>query len=350
MIYSIIKPFQKMIRASTGIKMGFLLLLLPILFLIDILLGSIAIPFEDFWALIQGENIPKAHELIIMEARLPKALTALLCGAAISVAGLMMQTLFRNPLAGPYILGISSGAGLGVAILVMGAGLFGFSISMAWGIPMAAMLGAFGILLVLFLISLKVQDIMTVLIFGIMLGAVATAIIGLIQYFSSDAQLKSFLIWTLGSLGGLSYSELIRLTSFLLPCLFICFLISKPLNALLLGEEYAKSLGLNIQKIRLLTMLLAGILAGAITAYCGPIGFIGIVIPHLSRLLMKTSKHQILIPSAILLGACTLLISDILANSPSNGISLPINSVTSILGIPFIIWMLLKRKNISSGF
>jgi iron complex transport system permease protein len=327
-----------------------LLLVLPILFVVDVLIGTVYIPLELVIASLNGEEVNKAHDIILFQSRIPKAITAIICGASLSIAGLLMQTLFRNPLAGPYILGVSSGAGLGVAILVMGAGIFGISLTDSVGLTVAAMFGSLGILLILFVVSLKVKDIMTLLILGIMIGSIATALIGLIQYFTSDSQLKSFLVWSLGSLEGTSYKSLKIMTTILGLATFSAFVISKKLNSILLGEQYAKSIGIGLSQSRLLIILISGTLAGMVTAYCGPIGFIGIIIPHICRLLFQTVDHKILIPSSILLGASVLLVSDIISHLPSQGISLPINSITSIIGIPIIIWIIFNKRSISSSF
>lgn len=335
---------------NSKVKWLILSLSLPLLGIIDILFGSAHIPLNDFIDLISGESISRSNEIIILQSRLPKALTAILAGASISLAGLLMQTLFRNPLAGPYLLGVSSGAGLGVAILVMGATFFGFQFAFGWTLTLAALLGSVGILFLLFLVSLKVKDIMTLLIVGIMVGSIATAIIGILQYFSSDAQLKSFLIWTLGSLEGLQADELGVLTIALLVLTALTISRNKSLNLLLLGESYAKSLGVNLIQSRLMIIFISGALAGLITAYCGPIGFVGIVVPHICRLWFRSSAHLILVPASILLGANVLLLSDIISHLPSDGISLPINSVTAILGIPIILWLMLSRQKISSTF
>ncbi len=324
--------------------------MLFVLAITDVLLGSVDIPLDSFIDLIKGESISPAHEIIIMESRIPKTLTAILCGAALSVSGLLLQGLFRNPLAGPYILGISSGAGLGVAILVMGAGIFGITVTGILSFSVAAILGAFIILLILFLVSLKVKDVMTLLVLGVMLGAVATAIIGLIQYFTTDYQLKSFIIWSLGSLSGISYQEL-KLMGFVIALgVLMAFVYSKSLNAILLGESYARSIGISVSKSRLVIIVSSGILAGITTAFCGPIGFIGIVVPHLARMVFKSANHRLLIPASILIGACVLLFSDILSALPQNGLQFPINSVTAILGIPVIIWILFSKQKISSSF
>lgn len=337
-------------RRKTNALFLLLLLALPLLFALNLSVGSVDISIADLFLVLKGEATKSSHELIFFQSRLPKAYTALICGASLSVSGLLMQSLFRNPLAGPYILGISSGAGLGVALVVMGATFFGISLSASFTIPLAAVLGALLILFILFLVSLRLKDVMTLLILGIMLGSIATAIVGIIQYFTTDFQLKSFLIWTLGSLEGLSYAELKLLSAINGLALIVAFLLNKPLNAFLLGEDYAKSMGIAVKSSRLLIILISGILAGLITAYCGPIGFVGIIVPHLCRLLFKSSNHRILIPAAVLMGAELLLLSDVLAQLPGNGVKLPINSVSSIIGIPIILWIIFKKRSISKSF
>ena len=328
----------------------FLTLSTLILFSSDLLLGSVDIPFKSILNVIFSDVTEKeSWKVIILEARLPRALAAIICGGALSISGLQMQTLFRNPLAGPYILGISSGAGLGVAIFIMGLGFLGITsvLYLNSGIVISAVLGSLVVLGILLSIINKLKDVMTVLIIGIMIGSVITAIIGIIQAFSQDAQLKSFIMWTMGDLSSISNNQLLLLAPIVLVGLFLSFVSSKNLNAYLLGEEYAKSLGVNIKKSRTLIIITTSILAGSVTAYCGPIGFIGIIIPHLARTICNTSDHKILIPVSILLGVNVLLIADIISQLPSLDQSLPINSITSIIGIPFIIWIILKNKKIT---
>lgn len=324
--------------------------LLFILFVLDLVIGSANLSLQNVWSVLSGGGAEKSHEIIVLQSRLPKAITAILCGASLSVSGLIMQTLFRNPLAGPYILGISSGAGLGVAILILGAGVLGLQFATSAGIVSAAMLGAIGVLIILFFVSLRVRDVMSLLILGIMIGSIATAIIGLMQYFSHDYQLKAFLIWTMGSLEGLSYSQLSVGCGLAFLLLIGAALLGKPMNAFLLGEEYAQSLGVNILVLRFFMILISGGLAGMITAFCGPIGFIGIIVPHLARLWLQTTNHLLLIPSSIIMGSCILLASDIISHLPADGISLPINSITSLIGIPIIIWIIFRKRSISSSF
>ena len=321
-----------------------------ILAVLDVLSGSVSIPFAEFKLWLSGGKTSDVFNFIVVQSRIPKALTAILCGAALSLAGLLMQTLFRNPLAGPYLLGISSGAGLGVAFLVMGAGFIGITVATGSAINLSAILGALLMMLVLLAVSFKIKDVMTLLIFGVMMGSIATAIIGLIQFFTSDFQLKSFIIWTLGSLSTVSYGELLILFISLILSAVYALYSYKGLNAVLIGEDFAKMLGIKVLHIRLSIVLITGVLAGLTTAFCGPIGFVGIIIPHLSRLLLKSNDHLVLIPICLLLGANILLLSDIISHLPTNGTSLPINSITSIIGIPIILWILFGKKNLSQSF
>jgi len=321
---------------------------------LDLFIGSIYIPLKSILNILTGNSSEKSSwELIILNSRLPKALAAILCGAALSVSGLKMQTLFRNPLAGPYILGISSGAGLGVAIFIMGLSFVGIStfnnpIISNYGIIIFSIIGSTSILLILLAAIKRLKDIMTVLILGIMIGSVTTAIISIIQYFGSDGQLKSFIMWTMGDLSSITLTQLQFLSPIIIIGITMSFTLSKKLNLYLLGESYAKSLGLNINKTRIYIIIITAVLAGCITAYCGPIGFIGIVVPHIARLISKTSDHKILIPLSILLGINILLISDVISQLPGSDKVLPINAITSLIGIPFIIWIIFKNKKISS--
>jgi len=325
-----------------------------IFFCLDLFLGSVKIPFKQIISILFNQVAEKeSWRIIIIESRFPKTIAAVLCGSALSVSGLKMQTLFRNPLAGPYILGISSGAGLGAAIFIMGLSFLGFStfnhtISSHSGIIISSILGSFTVLIILLAIINRLKDIMTVLILGIMIGSIITAMIGIIQFFSSDTQLKSFIMWTMGDLSSITTNQLALLSPIVILGLIFSFILSKNLNAYLLGEEYAKSLGLNIKRSRLAIICITAILTGSITAYCGPIGFIGIVIPHLARLLSNSSDHRVLIPLSILLGINVLLIADIISQLPGSEKTLPINSITSLIGIPFIIWIILKNKKITS--
>lgn len=341
------------IKNKNVIIMTFLFVLLVILFVSDLFFGSVHIPVKNiFHILVQHDSVKEEWKLIILNFRLPKVITAVLAGAALGASGLQMQTMFRNPLAGPYVLGISAGASLGVAIVIMGfSAIWGIQIEgplSNWIIVLAAWLGAGLILLLIFLVSLRINDIMTILILGIMFGSVSTAIVSILQYFSNESLLKSFLIWSMGSLSNVSGAHLMVLIPSVLLGLFIGLLTIKMLNLMLLGENYARSMGLNINMARFLIFLSTSILAGSITAFCGPIGFIGIAVPHVSRMLFKTSDQRILMIASILTGSVTMILSDLISQLPGNGVVLPINTITSLLGIPVVLWIIFKNQHISS--
>ena len=338
-------------------KISLLLVLLSIsavfFFIEDLFLCSVHIPFSNVIDILFTSSSEKlSWNIIVLESRLPRALTAILCGAALSISGLQMQTLFRNPLAGPYILGISSGAGLGVAIFIMGLGFLGISLThLTWignyGIIISSIIGSSCVLFILLVSIIRLKDIMTVLILGIMIGSVASALISIIQYFSYDNSLKSFVMWMMGDLSNVSLAQLKILFPVVLLGLILSFLISKKLNTYLLGEDYAQSLGVNIKMTQFTIIIITAILAGSITAYCGPIGFVGIVVPHLARLISKSSNHIIIIPLSVLIGTNMLLISDIISQLPGSEKVIPINAITSLIGIPFIFWIIFKNKRIS---
>ena len=338
-------------KSSRGYKVLLLLsLLVPVFFLIDLLVGSyyLSVP-EILRAIFRTENADSQAILIINQFRIPKAVTAILAGAALSVAGLQMQTVFRNPLAGPYILGVSSGASLGVALLVLGTGgLLGGSIASAassWGIVAAAWIGSALILLLIVLISVRVKDIMTILILGILISSAISAIVNILQYFSNESMLKSFVIWTMGSLGSVTNTQLSVLFPSVIIGILIAFGASKFLDAFLLGENYARSMGMNIRFARMMVFLSTAILAGSVTAFCGPIGFIGIAVPHIARMVLQSAKHSLLVPGTILTGALMMLVSDIISQLPGSESTLPVNSVTALLGIPIVIWIIVRNKN-----
>lgn len=325
--------------------------LLIIFFLLDLFIGSVSIPIKDILnVLFLGDYAKSEFQTIIIDFRLPKAITAVLSGVALSVSGLQMQTVFRNPLAGPYVLGISSGASLGVAILVLGATsvftVSNFYLYYNWSVIIAAWIGAGLILFLILIVSSRISDIMTILILGILLGSAITAIVSIFQYFSSETALKSFIIWTFGSLGSVTKSQLEILLPTVLLGLIISIFSIKILNGFLLGETYAVSIGMNIKLARVVVFISTSILAGSITAFCGPIGFVGIAIPHFARILFKTADHKILLFASILFGATFMLIADIISQLPSFDSILPINSVTALLGIPVIIWIIIKNKKI----
>lgn len=319
------------------------------LFLINISLGSVSIPVKDVFRSLTGENASKeTWEYIIINYRLPKATAAILVGMGLSISGLLMQTLFRNPLAGPYVLGLSSGASLGVAIVILGATLLppflATLLLSSYGIILASSLGSFTVLLAVLAVSHRLRDTMAILIVGLMFGSLTSAIVGTLTYFSTAEQLQKFTFWSLGNLGNLSWTSISLLSIFVAIGLLLSLLSIKPLNSLLLGENYAKSLGLNYKKSRLIIIFATSILAGSITAFAGPIAFIGLAVPHIAKLVFQTSNHTILFWSTILFGAIIMLICDSISQLPGSDFTLPINAVTSIFGAPIVIWLLISKR------
>ena len=321
-------------RSRTSILFFILSALTVILFSLDMALGAVNIPIGDVWAALTGGNCPRATAKIVLNIRLVKAIVALLAGAALSVSGLQMQTLFRNPLAGPYVLGISSGASLGVALVVL-AGV-GSSI----GIAGAAWLGAAAVLVVIAAVGQRIKDIMVILILGMMFSSGVGAIVQILQYLSKEESLKAFVIWTMGSLGDVTWGQMTILIPSVVVGLLLAVLTIKPLNLLLFGEEYAVTMGLNIKRSRGLLFLSTTLLAGTVTAFCGPIGFIGLAMPHVTRMLFRNSDHHVLVPGTVLSGAAILLLCDIV----SKLFTLPINAITALLGIPIVVWVVLRNK------
>jgi iron complex transport system permease protein len=334
----------------------FLIFLLVILTLMNISLGSVYIPFQNIIETLTGQSIEnEGWKNIILQFRLPKAITAILVGSGLGISGLLMQTLFRNPLAGPFVLGISSGASLGVALAILAGMTFGFSLTQmgiggSWILTISASMGAILVLLIVVLVSLKVKDSMSLLIIGLMFGSATSAVVTVLQFFSKAESIQAYLVWTFGSLGGVTWQELQVFIPIVLLTLFAAFMLSKKLNALLLGDNYARSMGLNINNTRLLIIISTALLAGTITAFCGPIAFIGIAIPHITRLIFNTSNHKILFPMVVLCGAILMLICDIIAQIPGREYTLPINAVTSVFGAPLVIWLVVRRKNFSKTF
>jgi iron complex transport system permease protein len=330
-----------------------LLLLIFILLILDIFLGSVSIKASEvIRAIFTHTN--SNFETIILKFRLPKAITALTVGVALSLSGLQMQTIFRNPMAGPYVLGISSGASLGVAFVILG-----FSANITtdslnglgnWILVAASWAGAGAVMMLIMVISSRVKDIMTVLILGIMLASGISAVVTIMQYFSNETMLKAYVIWTMGSLGNLTSSQLNVLLISVSVGVIMSLFSSKMLNALLLGENYAGSIGLNVRFARAVIFICTSILAGSVTAFCGPIGFIGIAVPHIARILFKTSDHKVLVPGTILLGGAVMLISDIISQLPGSENVLPVNAVTSLIGIPVVIWVILRNRKYSGSF
>lgn len=317
----------------------------------NLYLGSVAIPLKDVFLSLLGQDPAKeSWKFIVTQHRLPKALTAIIVGGGLSVSGLLMQTLFRNPLAGPFVLGISSGASLGVAIVILGASSLGFLLSSAtlnsWTLVIAAALGSFLVLIAVLVVSIRIKDTMAILIIGLMFGSITAAVVSVLSYFSKAEELQRYIFWSFGSLGNQSWTSV----GILALCFFIGTGLSiyaiKTLNGLLLGENYAKSVGIHIKKNTLIIIIATSLLAGSITAFAGPIAFIGLAVPHLTRLLFKTSNHSVLVPAVILSGALLLLICDSIAQVPFSEYELPINAITSLVGAPVVIWLLVRKRNL----
>lgn len=336
-------------RVNLSIKFAVITITLIVLLYIDLITGFVKIPFSEILKYIfTPKLVSEDYYLLIKEFRFPRVIVAILAGASLSVSGLLMQTIFRNPLAGPYVLGVSSGASLGVALVVLGgtgvAIKTGLNINSHLILLIAAGLGSTVVLSIILAISSRVRDILSVLITGILIAGVVSSIVNILQYFATDVNVKSFIVWTMGSLHSVSNKDI----SILFPLIFITtifiYLFSKRLNLLLGGENFAISMGVKLKTLRILSFITVSILTGAITAYCGPIGFIGIAVPHIARWIFNTSDHFVLIPASIILGGVFILAGDILSCSfIENGI-LPINAITAILGAPFIIWIVVKNK------
>ncbi len=305
----------------------------------DIIFGSVRLPLEALWS----DDI--LYREIIYNFRLPKALTAVITGAAISVAGLIMQTLFRNPLAGPYVLGVSSGASLGVAVYLLAGGLLPVALTQSgWGLVIAAITGAVLVLLLVLAVSLHVRQAVSLLIVGIMFGQIAGSLVTILQNSSNPDSLKLFVVWTFGSLSAVGWNYMQVMLLLITVGLTIVFAIQKSLNGLLLGENYAQGLGINITRTRFLIIVAVALLAGTTTAFTGPIAFIGMAVPHLARGLFRTSDHSITIPGTMLCGAILLLLCDLATQLPADGYTLPINAISALVGAPIIIWIILKNK------
>ncbi len=335
-----------LMRKNTYIFIALSLLLL-LLALLDICSGSVWISPLDWLSLspferdLKGSNIAQLQSPIaniLLQLRLPKMITAILAGASLSVAGLMMQTLFRNPLAGPYILGVSSGASLGVALITM----CGFALTSNTLISTSAIIGSILVMLLVMLISKRIRNNVTLLIVGMMVGNIAGAIVNMIQNFANPDSLKLFIVWTLGSLSSVSWEELPVLTIGLIIALAIVLCLIKPLNGLLLGEDYARGLGIHVERVRWMMVLASCLLAGSVTAFCGPIAFIGVAVPHIARGIFASSNHRLTVPASALIGANILLICDIICNLGTY--ALPISTVSALFGAPIILWIILKKK------
>ncbi|TKS56483.1 iron ABC transporter permease [Mesohalobacter halotolerans] len=329
------------------------ILILILVLLLNISLGSVSIPLQDITRVIfTGESSVDTWTYIILDYRLPKAMTAIIVGSGLGVSGLLMQTFFRNPLAGPYVLGLSSGASLGVALLLMGSGILGLSFTnYLWfsktAVILASSLGSLMVMGAVLITSVKIKDSMALLIIGLMFASLTGAVVNLLSYFSASDELQQFVFWSLGSLGDLSWSEVSILGVFWFLGLILCLFLIKPLDALLIGESYAKSLGVHIKLLRFMTIIATCVLTGSITAFAGPIAFVGLAIPHLMRLILKTNKHLILLPTVCMGGAVVMLICDSISQLPGVDYTLPINAVTSLFGAPIVIWLILRSRQLN---
>ncbi len=333
-------------------KVQFTLLLTVLIFcfFVNISLGSVAIPFMDTLKSIFNEPVTnEAWSYIIWNYRIPKALTAVLVGGGLALSGLLMQTLFRNPLAGPFVLGISSGASLGAALLIMGSslfsGIFSFGLVNDVSLAIVSSIGSFLVLLAVMAVASKVKDTMALLIIGLMFGSITAAVVSVLSYFTNAEKLQQYIYWSFGSLGNLSWSQLGLLFVILAVGVLLSIVAIKSLNAMLLGENYARSLGVDIIKKRFLIILATGLLAGGITAFAGPIAFVGLAVPHLTRQIFNTTDHKILVPAVVLYGAILMLVCDTIAQLPTSANVLPINAITSIIGAPVVIWLLVRKRN-----
>lgn len=340
-------------KRPVALYMLLITLLIFVLFLLNILLGSIQIPFKDVWHILWGDyNGNEIWQNIIWKSRIPQALTALVAGAGLSVSGLQMQTVFRNPLAGPSVLGISSGASMGVAFVVLLSGTIGGVALSKVGVmgeialTISAIIGSLSIMALIIFVSQKVKGNVTLLIIGVMVGYVANAVIGVLKYFSVEEDIRAYVIWGLGSFARVSGNQMTLFVSIMLVLLPLSFLLVKTLNLLLLGDAYARNLGLNIRRARLQVITCSGVLVAIVTAYCGPIIFLGLAVPHLCRSLFRTSDHRILMPASLLMGGAMALLCNLIARMPGFEGALPVNSVTALVGAPVVISVLFnKRRN-----
>lgn len=325
-------------------------ILIVVLFALNLLLGSVSIPAEDVVRILMGDETEKASwRFIILQSRLPQAITALLCGSALAVSGLMLQTIFRNPLAGPGIFGINSGAGLGVALVML---LFGGGLSVGTlqfsgfaAILLAAFLGAMAVMAVIFLFSALVRNNVMLLIIGIMIGYISNSAISLLNFFATDEGVKSYVVWGMGSFGGVAMADIPLFTVATLTGLAGSLLLIKPLNALMLGDQYAENLGVNILRVRNAMLIVTGVLTAVTTAFCGPVAFIGLAVPHIARLLLTTDNHRQLMPATILCGAAVALLCNLICFLPGESGVIPLNAVTPLIGAPVIIYVIIKRKS-----
>lgn len=329
-------------RNHSTILFTLLAVLCAVLFVVDIAVGSVAIPLSEVVSALLGGGSAEVRS-IVLDIRLVRAIVAVLAGAALSVSGLEMQVLFRNPLAGPYVLGVSAGASFGVALFLLGAPILGLTISPALqtiGTAGAAWIGAAVVLMMVVALSHRIKDIMVMLILGMMLSSGVGAVVEIMQYFSNEASLKSYVVWTMGSLGDVTATQLAVLAPIVVAGLAMAVATIKPMNMLLAGERYAASMGLNISRSRTLILTSTTLLAGTITAFCGPVGFVGIAVPHIARILFRSADHRTLLPATILSGVVMMLVGDILAKY----FVLPINTITALMGIPIVVYIVTRRR------
>ena len=332
-------------KSRTHILFLLLSTLVVVLFICDIVVGSVNLPVSQVLGTLFGDIADPAIRSIVIDIRLIKAIIALLAGVALSLSGLQMQTMFSNPLAGPYVLGVSSGASFGVALFLLGAPLLGLGTIPALsilGTAGAAWIGAAAVLTLIIALSRKIKDIMVILILGMMLSSALGAVVEILQFFSNETALKSFVVWTMGSLGDISASQLPFILAAIVIGVAVAILTIKPLNILLLGENYAKTAGINLKRVYRLVFLSTTLLAGTITAFCGPIGFVGLAVPHLARMIFRSADHRILIPASAIIGAAMLLIGDII----SKVMLLPINTITALMGIPVVVYIVTRNRNL----
>ena len=334
---------------SKGVVCCLLLtVVMAVLFSLNILVGSISIPVADVVSILMGADAKPSWQYIILESRLPQAMTALLAGGALAVSGLMLQTAFRNPLAGPSIFGINSGAGLGVALvmLLLGGSLSAGSVSVSGflAVLLAAFVGAMMVMAIIFFFSSLVRSHVMLLIIGIMIGYIANSAISLLNFFATDEGVKSYMVWGMGSFGGVSMRMMPVFASVTILGLIGALLLTKPLNALLLGDRYAENLGVNIIRVRNWLLVVTGLLMAIVTAFCGPIAFIGLAVPHITRLVLRTDNHRFLLPATILMGAVVALVCNLLCVMPGEGGVIPLNAVTPLIGAPVIIYVIIRRK------
>lgn len=339
-------------KRSVTLSMLLLVAAILILFFLNLLLGSVEIPVKSVWNIITGgSGESEIWRNILLKSRVPQSLTALVAGAGLAVSGLQMQTVFRNPLAGPSVLGISSGASLGVAFVVLLSGSIGGVALSSLGffgelaLTVAAIAGALSVMALIVFVSQKVKGNVTLLIIGVMIGYVANAVIGVLKFFSVEEDIRAYVIWGLGSFARVSGNQVVVFVCIMSVLLPLSFLLIKTLNLLLLGDAYARNLGLNIKRARLFVITCSGVLVAIVTAYCGPITFLGLAVPHLCRGIFRSSDHRVLMPASLLAGAALALLCNLIARMPGFEGVLPVNSVTAIVGAPVVIYVLFKKRH-----